>query len=171
MEAGNAAVQAPSGRAEVYRLLSLPGEISLARAWVEARAKCAHVDGADLFAIKMGLTEALSNVVCHGYREGVGEIRVALEITPDSIVLWIDDEAPAYRPARKSSGAAEVPRLPDRVPRAFRINAGGGYGLPIIHSLMDHVAYGQGRGRSGNRLVMLRRRAPRRSLEVRTESR
>jgi len=97
------------------------------RRWVSARAAEAHASSEAVADIELALTEALANVIEHGYGgDASQEIRVEAEAA-----------AGAFRVAVRDWGHAADP---DSFRRRDLDDPGeGGYGVYLIEGLMDDV--------------------------------
>jgi len=120
--------------------------IAEARWWVTQRTRAAGFDEESVFAIELALAEALANVVEHAYQgDETREIRLTLRIDDEKLALTIRDfghkfDLEAYTP----------PNLDDP--------AEGGYGVYLIHQLMDEVIYDTSPPQ-GTKLTLVRYRA------------
>jgi serine/threonine-protein kinase RsbW/sigma-B regulation protein RsbU (phosphoserine phosphatase) len=96
------------------------------------------------------LDEILSNIVRHGLRDGrEHEIRVAIAIEPDAVMLTIEDDGPPFDP---------LSYPPPDLDADLDTRAVGGLGIHLVRRLMDDVQYERAAER--NRVV-LRKRRPR----------
>lgn len=83
----------------------------------------------DIETIKVALSEACSNAVCHGSPGGAGNrVHVRYEINGHRLVIEIRDQGPGFRPRQ-----IELPRSEE-----YRPN---GRGLFIMQALMDEVEF------------------------------
>jgi serine/threonine-protein kinase RsbW len=123
------------------RLPAVPGAASDARRAVHAVAAGEVADG---YAVALAVTEAVTNVIVHAYRDRApdsdpGHVHVTVTVEPDELLVAVRDE-----------GGGIAPRLD---------SPGAGLGLPIIATLADrfevqHLA-------AGTRLLLgFRRAAP-----------
>ncbi|MFN8179178.1 MAG: ATP-binding protein [bacterium] len=105
---------------------------------------------ATLLRLEICLTEALHNVIRHGYAGLEGqEIEVTFHALEGRLVIEIADRgAPMPETARKSLRARHVPVRP----RAQDVAAlpVGGLGIPILREVMDDIEY----RRDGDRNVL-----------------
>ncbi len=128
--------------------LRVPAELTAidqARTWAAEHARAAGFDDVALGDLELALTEAMSNVIRHGYGPGSGAtIDVEVVIAGDRLELCILDRAPTFV-------AAEVaPRDLDEVDE-------GGYGLGLIEQVMDEVRRAPRPG-GGNTLTLIKLR-------------
>jgi serine/threonine-protein kinase RsbW len=134
------------------KLLEVPSEtrrLAEVRAFVEAAAAEAGIDLAEARRLAIAVDEAVSNVIEHGYRgRADGRIEVELRLAPSRAVeVRIRDDGARF----------DSSRLPVQ-PRVERLDGlrSRGYGLVLIHRLVDEVHYSP-RGSRVNELVLVRR--------------
>lgn len=98
-----------------------------------------------VFAVRMGLDEAVANAVKHGNR-GDESKRVSVEtrLYPDRIEIKVRDQGEGFNPA-----AVPDPTCCDFIERPH------GRGVMLIHVYMNEVHYGD----KGNEVIMVRLRA------------
>jgi serine/threonine-protein kinase RsbW len=119
------------------------------------RAICAeYLDEEGLDAVELAVSEAVTNIIRHGYEEGEeGSIKVLVLVYPDRIAFEIVDRAPPMDPALLEQASAERfafdPKNLDELPES-------GMGLALIRMNMDKVEY-LSRPKQ-NTLRMIRRR-------------
>lgn len=100
-----------------------------ARRWAAERVRAAGFDEDAIFAVELALSEALTNVIRHAYGGDEGqEIHLALAINDEKLDLTIRDFGQKFDPA-------------DYTPPDLDEPAEGGYGVYLIHELMDQVTY------------------------------
>jgi serine/threonine-protein kinase RsbW/stage II sporulation protein AB (anti-sigma F factor) len=123
LSAGNASgtVNKPSTPALDVRLPAVPGAASDARRAVHAVA-AGHV--ADSYAVALAVSEAVTNVVVHAYRDRdsdadvePGQVHVTVTVEGHDLLVAVTDEGMGMTPRPDSPGA--------------------GLGLPIIATLSD----------------------------------
>lgn len=122
-----------------FRLLA-PARLDQVRLMVlAAMAVCREVlpEPELLDAIELALAETLNNVVEHN---ACTAMEVAIAIDAGAVVLTVLDDGEPWPESSKS------PALPDGL-------AEGGYGLFLIHQVMDEVAFGREGERNYARLV------------------
>lgn len=112
--------------------LVLPADLDRlaeARSWARQHAEAAGFSGRDLGEIELAVTEAVSNVIRHGYRDvDDGTVELQVEVSDRELVLRIVDEGPAFDPTQGEPVELSEPRP-------------GGYGLYLIETVMDEVAW------------------------------
>ncbi len=90
------------------------------------------------YNILLGVQEALTNILKHGYQGELGPIFLELRQDGEHFVIELQDEAAAFDPTEIGNGpnTENASMLPE-----------GGYGIQIIRAVMDGVGY----RREGNR--------------------
>lgn len=135
------------GRIEVKTHLDRLGEI---RDFVEA-----HIDVAGMSADRVGelvlaVDEAVSNIIMHGATSAEGAIEVQVMERPEAITVQIRDNGPLFDPTRVDDPHLEIsPLVREKV---------GGFGLYLLNTLVDQVAY-RVTEEGWNELVLLKKRA------------
>ena len=91
-------------------------------------------------ALDMCITELVSNVVDHSYREQPGEIRLELDLgPPEAAILTVIDEGPEFDPLSVPSPL---------VPRSLDEAQVGGLGIHLVRSYADACEYKRHDGRN-----------------------
>jgi len=98
-----------------------PEHVGAARRAAFAAAKRAGADPPVLDAVRLAVSEAVSNVVVHGYREaGPGRFTVTVQVHLDELMVIVRDDGCGMQPRTDSPGA--------------------GLGLPLIAQLSQSVS-------------------------------
>lgn len=102
----------------------------------------AHIDDEDLaYKVVLLTSEAVTNAMEHGNSlDPKKMVRMELQLFPDHIALWVEDEGPGFDPNNVSDPLAFENLLND-----------GGRGLFLIEELADEVSY-----ENGGRRIRLR---------------
>lgn len=100
-----------------------------------------YTAAADVEAIELAITEAVTNVIRHGYaQEDHHSIRLSIAIHSDMIAFELVDQAPPMDPAQLENASASLfafdPSDTAELPE-------GGMGLALIKMSMDDVQYSQ----------------------------
>lgn len=110
-----------NGAGERLVLPSDLGRLGDARAWIARRAVEAGFGRRDVLDLELAVTEAVSNVVRHAYREAAdGRIELEARDDGDALVIRVRDWGGPFVPPGR--GRTE-----------------GGYGLELITLLVDSV--------------------------------
>lgn len=104
-----------------------PASVRFARRAVIDYARACGFDSAELADIALAAGEALANAVEHGNKD-LGFIDVRCEFTDESLVIEIGDAGGGFDVAAVSGRS--------RDPSAAR-----GFGISIMHAIMDEVRY------------------------------
>lgn len=128
--------------------LAVPAEltaIDAARTWAADQARAAGFGPEAIGDLELAMSEAMSNVVRHGYGPGSdGSMEVEVVVDADRLEVCILDRAPTF------SAAAIPPRDLDEITE-------GGYGLGLIEQVMDEVHRAPRPG-GGNTLTLIKHR-------------
>lgn len=133
--------------AETSRRLVLDADLDRlgeARAWLREHAQAAGFSGKALGELELAVTEAISNVVRHGYDGRAGEtVELVVDVDEEALVLRILDSGELFDPLAVDVDVSE--------PRS------GGYGIHLIRTVADELTW-RPRGERGNELRLVRRR-------------
>jgi anti-sigma regulatory factor (Ser/Thr protein kinase) len=125
---------------------TLDGVIHIRR-WLEGVLSGWQVAAQVTSDLELAVTELCTNIVRHGYGgQGRGDITVAVSRRSSSIRVTVEDGAPPFEP--------EATALP--APEALQE---GGYGLSLVHHLLDEVAH-ERLGQRGNRTILIKHEHP-----------
>jgi anti-sigma regulatory factor (Ser/Thr protein kinase) len=124
-------------------------DLGLVRAFVERHAHAAGLSRDGAAELVLAVDEAVSNCVEHGLRGNGGEIEVRVEPQFDALRVIVRDDAMPFDPTRVTPAHLDLSPLDRARP--------GGFGLELMHRLVDGVDYritvhGQ------NELTLLKRR-------------
>ena len=127
------------GRAVKLRIPAKPEYITLVRLALSGLARLRPLDEETLGDLKLAVTEACSNSVRHGYRNGrEGTVQVSYELLEDRLVVEVVDDGPGFdpnRPLGKGEALSE-----------------GGLGIAIIKAVADEFEAGERAEGGGSRL-------------------
>lgn len=138
-ETANGAGQDGGGRSVRLRIPAKPEYITLVRLALSGLSRLRPLDEETLGDLKLAVTEACSNSVRHGYREGgQGTVDISYELQPDRLVVEVEDDGPGFDPNRPGASAEEL--------------AEGGLGIAIIRAVCDEFEAGERRQGGGTRL-------------------
>ena len=120
-----------------------PEHVGSARRVVSAAARRAGADDPVLDAVRLAVSEAVSNVVVHGYRGSArGAFTVAVEWEGDELRVTVRDEGCGMQPRADSPGAGLGLPLIANLAETFSVTAppGGGTELRMTFSLGELAA-------------------------------
>jgi serine/threonine-protein kinase RsbW len=138
-DTANVAGQDGAGRSVRLRIPAKPEYITLVRLALSGLSRLRPLDDETLGDLKLAVTEACSNSVRHGYREGgQGTVEISYELQPDRLVVEVEDDGPGFDPNRPGASAEEL--------------AEGGLGIAIIRAVCDEFEAGERRQGGGTRL-------------------
>lgn len=111
--------------------------------WIEGLADELNLSGDDAFKLELILTEAVTNVIQHGYREtSNGDIEVSVQERANQLFIKVKDTAKAFNPLQQP----EV-----KFPRTLDEASEGGLGIHLIRNYTDECSY----QRSGEHNVLI----------------
>ncbi len=126
-----------------YRIRGALENVPLVRRWLEEQLTGWNVSRQVIDDMALAVTEVCTNVARHGYQgKASGDIELELAREGHAIRMSILDTAAAY----------ELPSQPRALTGEL---AEGGYGLALIHKIMDQVRY-ERREPIGNRVVLVK---------------
>jgi serine/threonine-protein kinase RsbW len=100
-----------------------PEYVGSARRVVSAAARRAGAEDPVLDAVRLAVSEAVSNVIVHGYRErGNGAFTVAVEWEGDELRVTVRDEGCGMQPRTDSPGAGLGLPLIARLSNSFSVS-------------------------------------------------
>ena len=112
-------------------------------------ARDAGMDDAEVYAVKLAVDEACTNIIEHAYREEAkGKIEITCNITPEGLTVILRDHGRSFDPST-------VP-APD-LSADLRRRRPGGLGLYLMRQLMDEIRF-ESLGEAGNVLTMIKNR-------------
>lgn len=125
---------------------SQPEALAEARDWLADRASRAGFPPDTVTDLKLALTEAVSNVMLHAYGGEPGHQIILSLVTDDqALTLTIRDFGRPFDASHYQTPDLSEPQE-------------GGYGIFLIHSLMDEVRYDTSSG-AGTTLTLVKGRA------------
>jgi serine/threonine-protein kinase RsbW len=124
-----------------------PSELAEIRRFVEKTGRDLGLDESSIYALKLAVDEACTNIIMHAYDAQGGRIEMRLKHVGDGVEVVIRDWGEAFDPESIPSLDVEAPLDERRV---------GGVGLFLMHQMMDRVDF-QFSGVEGNTLTMAKR--------------
>jgi serine/threonine-protein kinase RsbW len=120
-----------------------PEHVGSARRVASAAARQAGADDPILDAVRLAVSEAVSNVVVHGYRDSPnGAFTVAVEWESDELRVTVRDEGCGMQPRADSPGAGLGLPLIANLAESFSVTAppGGGTEVTMTFTLGELAA-------------------------------
>ena len=131
--------------------MRFPGRYSILEQlseYVAGAAEEAGLDGRALYAVRLAVDEAATNIIQHAYGgEDVGDFECDCQVTDEGLEIVLRDWGTSFDPASvpEPDFSVDLEELPDH-----------GAGMLLIRRLMDEVAYKM--SAEGNTISMLKRR-------------
>jgi serine/threonine-protein kinase RsbW len=120
------------------------------RKFVAKAARLAGLDRDAIYAVKLAVDEACTNIIEHAYGgEGRGEIQCSWDASDDGLRIVLRDRGKPFDPSKIPEPNYNVP-LEELKPR--------GAGLFLIRNLMDEVQF-DFESEESNVLTMIKRRS------------
>lgn len=123
--------------------------LALVRAFVERQADAAGFSQDGAAELVLAVDEAVSNCVEHGLRGNEGEIEVRVVAERDALRVIVRDDAALFDATQTTATHLDQSPLDRAKP--------GGFGLELMHRLVDGVDY-RITGDGQNELTLLKRR-------------
>jgi anti-sigma regulatory factor (Ser/Thr protein kinase) len=121
------------------------GQLSRIREYVTESAATLGVSPGVFDDLRLAVDEAVTNIITHGYR-GPGDIELTLTAEGADLIVRLIDQAQPFDPT-------SIPNIDPGSPEE-RVEPGG-FGLYLIRSAMDEIAYST--GETGNELTLIKR--------------
>jgi anti-sigma regulatory factor (Ser/Thr protein kinase) len=125
---------------KTHRVAATAEGVRVAAGALTRFAKAGRVAPDDAWPVQLALSEWLTNIVEHAYRERrAGVIDVSYMLEDGALAVTVTDDGPAFDPLSLPPPDTDEP-IEDREP--------GGLGVHFIRQLMDHVEYRRADGRN-----------------------
>jgi anti-sigma regulatory factor (Ser/Thr protein kinase) len=138
--------------AEKRRFANEAAELRDVSAWIRAYATDRRLAEELVDRVDLCLHEAVANIVRHGYDAGAtGDVAISLETVGDTLHVTIADEGRPFDPLRHppAAFAAAIEDAPT-----------GGFGIGLIRTYADALAYRRDGGRNILEIEFRRRPTP-----------
>ena len=118
-----------------WTMPSLSVNEGMARAMVAAFCAQANPTATEIADIKCAVSEAVTNCIVHGYRDTVGEIRIAARLLSDAEGnVWAEVEI-----KDRGCGIPDIHRAMEPLYTTDDTGERSGMGFAIMQNFMDHV--------------------------------
>lgn len=107
-------------------------ELETLQRFVEATARRLRLDESTCFDLELAITEAVTNIILHGYAGQPGRIELRIIPRGADIEVRLRDQAPRFDPTTVPPALIDLP-LEQRQP--------GGLGLHLMRHLTDELRY------------------------------
>lgn len=116
------------------------------RQFVESEVSALNINPDAIYDILLATTEAITNIILHGYKDKNGLIELEVKQEGNSVTVYIRDEAPRFDPT-------QIP-TPD-LNQPLENRPVGGMGIHLMRQFMDRVLYRE-RPQVGNELLLVK---------------
>ena len=114
---------------------------------IRERMMAWDVDDSAVYDLMMATTEAMTNVILHGYHGKAGWIEVSIQKEGNDVVITLQDEAAPFDPSRASH--------PD-ITLSLEQRPLGGFGIFLMQDCLDQIIH-EVLPQGGNKLTLIKR--------------
>lgn len=116
------------------------------RQFLDSQLSDLNVHPDAIYDILLATTEAITNIILHGYQGEHGPAEVEVKREDDSVVVYIRDEAPQFDPT-------QIP--PPDLARPLEDRPMGGMGIHLMRQFLDRLLY-RVPPQGGNELILIK---------------
>ncbi len=127
-------------RAEINRLPEV-------RRFISESADELGIEPSARYDILLAVTEMVTNIILHGYREQPGTIELLVARDGDEFIIYIRDQAPPFDPTQAPTPDVSLPLEKRPI---------GGLGIHLTRHFVDEMVYHYDPGK-GNELKLVKR--------------
>lgn len=122
------------------------------RKYVRQAASSVGLDQDATYRLVLAADELATNAVTHGYQEHSrsGDLTIRVQVSPDELVVAIEDTAPEYDPR------SHRPPTPEDLCKPLMVRDAGGLGVFLALRGLDRFDYERSAGRNRCLLIMKR---------------
>lgn len=121
--------------------------LSSIRQFIQQKAGKFGADPDTIYDINLAVTEIVTNIILHGYKDQSGDIDIRVSKEQDALVVRIHDQAPPFDPTGLPDPDLDLP---------IEKRPMGGMGIFLTNALMDEIIY-QGLPNGGNQLTLVKK--------------
>jgi serine/threonine-protein kinase RsbW len=122
-------------------------DLQAIRQFVKQKALALGLDADDIYDLALAVTEAVTNIILHGYSESPGPITLTIESREQAVVVQIQDRAAHFDPLRISKPDLTTP---------LEQRGLGGLGIYLMQNGVDQVKY-EAIPQGGNLLTLFKK--------------
>lgn len=120
-----------------------PESVSVVRGQMAALARECGLDDGAINDVKLAVSEAATNALVHGYRDGAGKIRVEARIEGRELIIAVADDGTGMKPRSDSPGLGlGLPVIASVARRLEIVDEGPGTELRMAFDCPRHSAPG-----------------------------
>jgi serine/threonine-protein kinase RsbW len=127
-------------RADLDELINL-------RRYIRDRTTAWNIDASAIYDLMMAATEAMTNIILHGYHGQPGFIDVSINKEVNNVAISFQDEAAPFDPSKASQPDTTLP---------LEQRPLGGYGIYLMQTCMDQIIH-EVLPQGGNKLTLIKR--------------
>ena len=117
------------------------------RRYVRDRLKAWDVDASVVYDLMIAATEAMTNIILHGYHGQAGLVEVSIKNKDNDVVITVQDEATPFDP-----GNASRPEMT----LSLEVRPLGGLGIFLMQDCLDQIKH-EVLPQGGNKLTLIKR--------------
>jgi serine/threonine-protein kinase RsbW len=122
-------------------------DVKNVRRYIRERTMAWDVDASAIYDLMMAATEAMTNIILHGYHGQPGSIDVSIKSEGNDIVIIFQDEAVPFDPSSASRPDITLP---------LEQRPLGGFGIFLMQSYMDQIIH-EVLPQGGNKLILIKK--------------
>jgi serine/threonine-protein kinase RsbW len=117
------------------------------RRYIRERTMAWDVDASSIYDLMMAATEAMTNIIIHGYHGQAGLVEVSVQNIGNDVVITLQDESASFDPSDVSH--------PD-IALSLEQRPLGGLGIFLMQDCMDQIIH-EMLPQGGNKLTLIKR--------------
>ena len=122
-------------------------DLHTVRRFIRERLEAWGVDAPEIYDLMMAATEAMTNIIIHGYHRQAGLVDVCIQYVGNDVAIVIQDESAPFDPGNASH--------PD-ITLSLEQRPLGGVGIFLMQDCMDQIIH-EVLPKRGNKLTLIKR--------------
>jgi serine/threonine-protein kinase RsbW len=117
------------------------------RRYIRERLEAWSIDSSVVYDLMMAATEAMTNILLHGYHGHAGFIDVSIQAVGNDVAITLQDQCAAFDPGSAS---------PPDITLSLEQRPLGGLGIFLMQACMDQIIH-EALPQGGNQLTLIKR--------------
>jgi serine/threonine-protein kinase RsbW len=122
-------------------------DLKKVRRYIRERLEVWDVDASSIYDLMMAATEAMTNIILHGYHGQAGLIKVSVQNDGNDVAITLQDESASFDPNNASRPDITLP---------LEQRPLGGVGIFLMQDCMDQIIH-EVLPQGGNKLTLIKR--------------